>query len=556
MRVNSFLTAVATAATLFLVSCKDSGTSGLNIPKDAAMVVHINTSSLTSKLSWDEIKNSSWFKQVSEDTRDSLAKKLFENPENSGIDLKSDFVFFMKKQGRGGYQVFEGKLKDAKAFEAMVKEKNKDEQVQKDGDLKYIKTGSGELLSWTDSKFIAISSSSAFNQSGMYDSDGGSRSFSSDSLKQFTKDLLALKSSNSLNKNSRFGDLLKENGEVHVFMNYEQYMSAMAGGMMSMLKVGDLLKDMAVTYTLNFDQGKISLNGKFYTNDKVGKLYEKYKTREVDAALLNRIPSNDVVGVMAFNFDPAIIVEGLKLSGMDGMANGMLSDFNLSVEELVNASKGQFLFSLSDLQMKKKKVTIPGYGGSAPYTYNTTDRDFNALFATSVNNKSTFDKLLGIAKEKMMKTDTTINYNVTNDWFAVSNKKATVDQFLAGTNNKMPFADKITGHPFGMYVDLQKVIKAFGSDLDDASDSASFDASMKMWQDVVATGGEFKNNVSTFNFDINLVDKSKNSLKQISEYANKMAAARKLKKQEAWTESMDSDSTTVAAPAQVEPAGH
>ena len=151
MRSKPFLTVVALVAAFFIVSCSDKGVSGLDIPKDAALVVHVNTSSLTSKLSWDEIKASSWFKEMSEDTHDSLAKKLLENPENSGVDLKSDFVFFMKKQGAGGIQVFEGKLKDAKAFEAMVKEKNKDEEIKKDGDLKYISTGDNELLCWTDS---------------------------------------------------------------------------------------------------------------------------------------------------------------------------------------------------------------------------------------------------------------------------------------------------------------------------------------------------------------------------------------------------------------------
>jgi hypothetical protein len=68
MRSTKFLTAAATAATLFLYSCKDSGTSGLDIPKDAAMVVHINSSSLTSKLSGKRSKLPAGLKNAEKNT--------------------------------------------------------------------------------------------------------------------------------------------------------------------------------------------------------------------------------------------------------------------------------------------------------------------------------------------------------------------------------------------------------------------------------------------------------------------------------------------------------
>jgi hypothetical protein len=48
-----------------------------------------------------------------------------------------------------------------------------------------------------------------------------------------------------------------------------------------------------------------------------------------------------------------------------------------------------------------------------------------------------------------------------------------------------------------------------------------------MWQDVVATGGEYKNGSMTSEFAVNLVDKKTNSLKQISRYAEKMNAIKR-----------------------------
>ena len=539
MKRIPFLTTVALAAVCFISSCKDSGTEGLDIPKDAAMVLHINTSSLTSKLSWDEIKSSSWFKDLSEKEHDSLAKKLFENPESSGVDIKSDFVVFLRKQGRGGYMVFEGKLKDAAAFEAMLKQRNQENnEVLTDGDLKYMKSGRDEIISWTGSKFIAMSNAPFFNQMSSMSRNRNfeNHSFSADSLKLFTKQLLALKKDNRLEGDDRFSDLLKESGDIHLWLNSDQYLSSMAGGYMSMLKVGSLFEGNAGTFTLNFEEGKIAVKSKTYYGKEMAKLMDKYKAREIDEALVNRIPSEDVIGVLALNFDPAILHEFLRLSGLDGMLNAALGELNLTAEELINGTKGQFLIAVSDFQKKKKEVIIPGYGGSSSRSFSTEQNDANVMVATSVNRRSTFDTLLKMfeSKMKMDQEDTTIRYKLTNDWFVVSNKKTTVDRFLAGNTTKAPYADKITGQSFGLYIDLQKAFRTMGSNLKNSQDSAFYSATVNMWQDVVAKGGEYKDGVSTGEFVINLVDKSKNSLKQLNEYGNKMHAARKLRKEEEW----------------------
>src|SRR5688500_1174498 len=103
---------------LLIVSCKQTNKTGAMIPDDVGMVLHMNANSLNSKLSWEEIKQTNWFKEMYADAPDSLARKLMDDPANSGMDIKSDFIFFVKNQGSHGYMVFEGFVKDAQAFEA------------------------------------------------------------------------------------------------------------------------------------------------------------------------------------------------------------------------------------------------------------------------------------------------------------------------------------------------------------------------------------------------------------------------------------------------------
>ena len=54
------------AILLMMASCKNGNKSDLFIPKDAALVFHINSSSLSSKLSWEDIKKTAWFKDAYE----------------------------------------------------------------------------------------------------------------------------------------------------------------------------------------------------------------------------------------------------------------------------------------------------------------------------------------------------------------------------------------------------------------------------------------------------------------------------------------------------------
>ena len=321
--------------------------------------------------------------------------------------------------------------------------------------------------------------------------------------------------------------------------------------MMSMFKFGDLLKGNISTFSLNFADGKIDISSKQFYGKELAKLMESYKPKNVDKDLINRIPSQNVIGAIAFNFDPAWLKGFLKALGIDGLANGYLGKMDLSLDEVIGATGGQFLFSFSDLSLVKKEVTTPPFfEGGEPYTSVKTEPEFNVLVVSSVGNKSSFDKLMNIAKQNMMGMDTAISYKLTNEWFAAGNKAESVDKFLAGGNNNVPFADKISGHPFGMYIDLQKIFKATNS-----VDSTSFNLANQTWQDIVATGGEYKDGMMKADFVINMVDKKTNSLKQLNQFVQKMHEAEKAKRGSMQDEVNNNPyaTDTTAAPIEIAP---
>jgi hypothetical protein len=96
--------------------------------------------------------------------------------------------------------------------------------------------------------------------------------------------------------------------------------------------------------------------------------------------------------------------------------------------------------------------------GQPPYKYTTTQPDMKVLFATAVNDRAAFDKLVGIAmsERKNMPSAPEIHYKLDKDWFAASNSQEQVDKFLSGATATNTITDKISGKPFGMYINLQK----------------------------------------------------------------------------------------------------
>ena len=528
MKRVSLLLTLSLFTLVLVVSCKKSDKTGLLVPEDAGVVIHINSPSLSSKLSWEEISQTEWFQEMSKEATDSTAQKLLKDPGQSGVDTKADLIFYIKKQGRGGYVVFEGSVKDAAAFEAFNKEISKGEgTVTKDGDISYMSSNKPGILAWNSSKFAYIGDSplpdvqQAFDRGGSHDS----YKFPVDSLKMFGKTALTLKSGDNLDKDSRFASLIQDGGDVHIWANISGlYGNSLGEGMLSMMKLNILLDGNVSATSLDFDNGKIAVKSKQYYGEEMRKILADYPAKPLSEDVINRIPSQNVVGVFAMNYPPAGLKEFLKATGIDGMTNGFLGRMGYSIEEFIKANKGELLLSVTDLEMKTKEKVIDMGEGKEPHKYSSTEPDMKVLFAASINDKPAFDKLVGIALEQtkgMMSSNLPeIHYKLDNNWFAASNSQEQVDKFLAGGSAKNAVADKISGHPFGFFIDIQKIIKSTESTVTDDSGKAAMAASANMWQDVIATGGTFKDKAINFEFEINLVDKNTNSLKQLNQYIN------------------------------------
>ncbi len=532
---------VLAMAVLLITACgRNDQSSGLAVPKDAAIVVHLNTPSLSAKLSWQEIKQTNWFKEMYEKADDSLAKKLMDDPANSGINTDMDLVYFMKRNGQNGYIAFEGLLKDPAAFEAFTKKISDNASSSKSGDINIVASHHG-VATWMGNRFVFLADA-PFGRMGKYyappmsDSDSLGQNenappagYPTDSLVKFAKEIYELKGDNNLENDRKYASLLKEKGDVHFWMNAEPMYGDMLSGALSMMKFSTLLQGNISTATVSFDNGKISASSRSYYNSELAKVYEKYRMKNLDADALSRIPSQNIVGVFTMNYPPEGLKEFLKVIGVDGFVNGFLGQNGYSMDEFVKANKGDVLFSVSDFEVKPQTAPVPSEGGG-PSNYERKEPSMKVLFGVSINDKPAFDKLIGVAKGKLGDMQgPRISYELNDKWFAAGTSEEQVKQFVhgGGPGNKQPFIARLTGHPAGFYLDIQKVLKPLEASTGDSSSRVALNESLRFWEDVVATGGELKDGAILGNFEVNLVDKNTNSLKQLNQYADRMAATRK-----------------------------
>jgi hypothetical protein len=277
---------------------------------------------------------------------------------------------------------------------------------------------------------------------------------------------------------------------------------------------------------VNFENGKISIDQNQYTSKELSDILKKYMGSSVNMAMIKNIPSQDVVGLMAFNFKPEGIKEIIKLTGTDGLANTFLQELGFNLDDVSKATNGDFLLAFSDLQIQK--TSSAGNDSSAENMMPAFNKpDFNYIFSLGIGYKASFQKIIDALKKQgsQMGADSLVNKYVMNDkTFAFGSSTEFANKYLAGnSNSKYDFSDKISGHPFGFFLDLHKIISAFATtQTDKANEKAMLDLSLNTWENILADGGDFKNGGFQFHTEINLVNKDTNSLKQLNNYFNEM----------------------------------
>lgn len=522
------------AATLILASCAKTNTQGKLIPKEAAIVIRLDGKSLSSKLPWNEIKQNPLFQEMNSDTSwPATLKSLLDNPENAGIDTKTELLFFALKDSIGGYIGFEGTVKDESIFKNFNKQMTENSaESEKDG-VQFI-SKSPICVGWTKEKFVYVFDSPQLSQMDelskrmMRDSIDISNRSARD-IEATCKAVFALKESNSLAKDEKFTRLMKEKGDVHFWMNTEELSKGGSSATaLAMVNLDKFYKGNITTATMNFDNGKMLVKAKTYASEEMIKLFKKYSGGKINEDMIKRMPGKDVVAVMALNFKPEAIREIIKMTGLDGLINLGVQKLGFSVDDFIKANKGDILFGLSGLVMKPDTTTYK-FKDQQENISLSQKPNFDFIFSASIGDKESFNKLINAGKKigQGQFSDSSkapISFNSNGTYFALGNNQQNVDQYLSTARADFDFIPKISGEPFGGYLNIQTLLKSFESQATkDSPAKIAYDASLQMWDNILWKGGNYSDDGILQAIEINLIDKTTNSLKQLNQYAAKLS---------------------------------
>lgn len=520
--------AIAFMAILLFTSCsKKTNKQGRYIPETVAAVMHINGESLNAKLPWEEIKKNEWFAEMQKDsTMSGFSKSILENPANSGVNVKGDILIFYVTDSSGNYAALEGAITDETKFKSMLLEANKNgKEIVKDGYTYF--TDEKNCVAYNKERFFATMATNDYNYFANplpLPLDTGYSDVNTTAKKDMSivaAQLVALAEDKSMAKNEKFSELLANKGDAHFWIN-AKYIGGTKNlaGMAAMANISKLYDGAITVGTLNFENGKIDIDAKSYGGKEITDLYKNYNGTGVDKTMLQNIPSQNVAGVFAFNFKPAGIKEFLKILNMDGLANLGAAQIGFNLEEFVKANKGDILIAATDVKEDSASFGQP----TAKF-----------IFATSIGDKPSFNKIIDAGKKYGSALGSMgaekFAFNTNDKYFVLSNDKVSADKFLAGSTAAAPsYVDKIVGGPFGGFVNFQYLINSMKPKTDaDSASVAMYNASLKMWDNMILNGGNFKDGGITQHWEINMLDKNTNSLKQLNTYVGFMSAMQKKK---------------------------
>ncbi|MEO7768706.1 MAG: DUF4836 family protein [Ferruginibacter sp.] len=535
MQTNHFLKLMVFGATaMIFASCTKSNIQGKLIPKDAGIVIRLDGKSLSSKLPWDEIKQNPLFVEMSNDSTIPIAlKSILDNPENAGIDTKTDCIFFIIKDSIGGYVAFEGKVKDEAKFKAFNQNITEHGAASETEGVQFI-SKSPVCVGWNKETFVyifdapQISRMDELSKRMMRDSIN-IRSNSVRDIGATCKSVFALKENNSLAKDEKFTSLMKETGDIQFWMNAEELSKgSSSSSALAMVNLDKFYKGYITTATMNFDNGKMLVNSKTYASDEMVTLFKKYSGGKISEDMIRHMPGKDVIAVMALNFKPEAIRELIKMTGLDGLINMGVQKIGFTLDDFIKANKGDIFFGLSDLVIKTDTVSYKFKDQQKSMSVSPKP-DFNFIFSASIGDKEAFNKLVNAGKSmgKGVYNDSSkspVAFSSNGTYFALSNNKQNVDLYLGTANSDFDFIKKISGEPFGGYLNIQKLLKSFQSEaVKDSSFKIGYDATLQMWDNVLWKGGNYSDGGIQQTIEINLVDKTTNSLKQLNQYAAKLS---------------------------------
>ncbi len=484
------------------------------IPKDAALVAGINAKSITEKLATGSMNLDTLAALLAKSDSDSTGDlNKWAEIKSSGLDLSAEFYAFGKSSnsimdGRSSTMGIVASLKDVAAFEKYLKTKKPTGEIKNGGDYSYLALGDDFIAGWKNDIAILVNVHGGKAAPGVYSTGEGTLS------QQLLTKLFAQAESESVESVEAFKNVEKEQGDMFFYTNASAGQGSFSA--LSLSKVGDLVADAYTTGTVNFGNGKVTAAFTGYSGKALGDILEKYPSHEIDISSVDKYPLQ-VNGFMAMSFDPRIIGEIVKFAGAEEMASQMLANYNLTMDDILKAFKGDI--TVAATIDNETAPTVPGQMMTTP--------PVKYVVNAAIGEKAAYDKVIAALNAKGIQLPKNgvvdmpmfghMAVSITDKNLVVASDIDVLQKYLtagvAKGNLPSDIKEKINGKSFAMYVDVDEMMKAaskHGFTTDGTAEAK--DTAKQIMRDFMATADKIKGRVAKGNAELRFFDEKQNSL--------------------------------------------
>lgn len=581
---------IALVCIIFLSACHSLPEHARYIPKDASMVVGVNIKEIGKSLTWSAIKGSKLLDEMKEKARDPKGKSMIDGIENSGIDWMNTVYIYTKPDKRflGDTKTsLVASLSDAKEWETYLKKIYPEVVIKKVKDRSEVMLEDKIYASWNSEVLIVMNTVTQDVQheenvtlpetatpadttiaAAVEDAAAAVPAIAeempaykwTEKVTDSVASLAEMEASFNIAKdasivdNQRFKDIQKENNDISVYMSYDAVMSnlgqdkGMMGSMGAMLLNSSIWKNAAMTTAINFEEGKIVADMKYFPSDSLKNIAKEAGKENVDKDMLARIPAQKLNFAMGYHLAPQILKMMLDRLNLTGMANMALTEAGTNVDEILGAFTGDMTLSLNEFAVNKVTITPDNTmsalnGEEAMQPYDDYKPQMNFLFAIKVKDKAKLNKLLDIVQKQTgvtpAATDTyqfplsgkdSVSILINDKYIIVSNKMAAALAYQGNNNGSTAemVSKEIAGHPVGMYFDINSVLSSMDPGMiGGKKDAAMMNEVKGLLSGLKMNGGEFKGDANVYHAELVFTNKTENSLIQLLHFAQRMATLQK-----------------------------
>ena len=275
-----FRLSVLLVAVLLLGSCSKDKEYTRVIPSNASLVISIDVQSIIKKSGLMDNKESIMKNMTAALNNEKLAK-LVQNPSEAGLSLEEKAYFFLASPQEPVvlFKVSDiDKLEDA--FKLMQSEGLCDE-VEKSGNFSSAVLRGYGVCAFDNSSLIVMETSSAHSQP----------------VKEAVAKLMNQDAKVSIAANKGFQKMIEKKSDVGLFGSFAAMPQLTSASMMMGLPEDADLSQMMLLAQMNFENGKISIEGEYYTENTSLKDYFKKQSEmggKIKHTFLKRLPASSL----------------------------------------------------------------------------------------------------------------------------------------------------------------------------------------------------------------------------------------------------------------------